>query len=249
MRITLIFLLGIFGLPYQVIGQEKITGVYYGDFITSKNVFVVTINDTLASGSFYMDQFEKFPFQGFFSRNVLKGYFFQNGQPKVITGELKHDSLVLDLISTHDGTVAKHGILARVSFNPKYNVDKLFKKEKPEYDSRLIGSWLKIKSVDADGKNFLKEKYIQEYRANGFIAFSGPAFDQVFANDKTKLSLLLPTLSWETKEGKIIVRSHFANGSTQYGVPEEFIHYYQFSGDTLIVANPKTKEYFIQKQK
>ncbi len=218
-------------------------GVYVGNLVSHRNALALTIKDTIATGNFFTDQYETFPFQGFFNKNVLRGYFLEYGTPRVILGRLQNDTLKVDLFSSKSDSIEKRGVLVRVSSNPNYNVERIFAKEKIEHDERLIGKWKIVKSVNSKGENVLEEIYTEEYLRHGVISFNGPTLNKMLESPAFQ-RIIKPTTSWQTKAGKIISQSNL-HGTSEYPVPRELIERYYISNDTLI-TQADFKKYFIK---
>ena len=228
--------------------RGKIDGIYFGRLIHSENALVIFSKDTIVTGFVYLSQFERFDLFGIFSKGTLKGASIVNGEELLIIGKPAGDSLKIDLISSNKPSEIKQVSLLKVASNPKKDVNSIFDAEKPEHDEKLIGAWLTLKSVNAEGKQVLKNKYQQEFKPNGFISFSGPAFDKLHSSDRSK-KIILPRYSWQTKSGRIVVNRLVDMAGVTFPGPDEDVYPYEIHGDTLIMTNPKTKSYYIKKKR
>lgn len=241
-KIVFLFLL----ICCELRSNGQASGVYMGNLLSSKNAFAITIKDTIATGTLYTNQYESFVFQGFFSKNVIRGYFVEYGEPRVILAKLLSDTLKIDFISSKGDSVEKQCIMVRVSSNANYNIEKIFSKEKTEHDERLIGKWVIVKSVNSRGENTLNEIYVSEFLRHGVITYDSPTYNKL-VEELAKNKIIKPTTNWETKGNKIIFHSSL-HGTSQYPIPREFIVHYYFSSDTLIEVGDFYKHFSIKKK-
>ena len=226
---------------------RKIDGIYFGKLVHSENALVISTKDTIAVGFVYLNQFERFELFGIYSGGSLKGGFIVNGEELLIVGKLVDDSLKINLLSTSKPSEINQTVLLRVASNPKKDISSVFGNEKPEHDEKLIGIWVALKSVNSEGKNILKSNHQQEFKSNGFISLTGQAIDKILDSDRSK-KIILPRYSWQTKAGRIVFKRQGNMGGVAFPGPDEDVYPYEIRGDTLIITNPKAKNYYIKKR-
>lgn len=248
----------------QNLTGQKISGVYQGELITPNNAFTISAKDTIVIGSVYLNPYDKLSFWGSFNNGLLQGDIVRsNGDNYFLIGQFVKDSLFVKVISYKDTSQVKFSWLARVSTNLKYDLNKLFGKNAPQYDANLIGTWAYVKTLDENGVDITKENVKSEnmeieYKPGGQFTIS---MNMLKKMNPSGSEFMPSSRSWETKGDKLITTTvvpplpvslvtslPFAMPLPPSG-PVQSISLYEIRKDTLITTSKqRTRDFYARKK-
>jgi hypothetical protein len=237
-RILFIFLL----VSNDLIGQP-LDGVYAGELVSSKNAFVVSTVGNLAVGSIFLNEKEKLVFLGTFEDSILEGKInLLNGDLLILIGKLSRDSLLINLRLPLDTALVAHNChLVKISSNTKYNLKKVFGRDRSNRDELLLGKWILVEVFDQNGAKVPFENYTMEFKADGWLYVSSVTLNsQILSSGVRNLE---PKTRWETVGSQIVSRFE----SAMFGSVEHTLNY-SISGDTLTTINGKGYKYIYNRK-
>lgn len=167
--------------------------------------------------------------------------------PHLIVGTVSNDTLQLQLLSNESGSVISQGTLLKKNSNARADAAKLFGNTKPQFDSRLIGTWTPIKTIGSTPISGPSARYTLTFHSTALVTVSSLVLDDIKSkmNNKT----MLPTFDWQTLDNNLIIKRTTPSGLglPPFPGPDVTVDQYFFRGDTLVVVNPKTQTYFLKK--
>ena len=232
-KITVFFAL----INYTVFGQP-IDGVYEGEFVSQHTVFVISTAGTSVVGQFYTNKYQNHIFLGTATENEIQGIlYFPMGLQISLRLKNYSDTLSISVSGATDSTSMERWILMRVSKNPKYNIEKLFTREPPQLDDRLIGRWLNIKNIDRNGREINMFKSWSEYSRSGKFEIDQRSIkeqlNKIIGNfgDRKQVEQIIdykPRFTWHTQGSKVVLSSDLGF---------QHVEDYEIFRDTLIMTN------------
>ncbi len=229
--------------------QKAIDGLYAGPFLSPFAVFSIAVKDSTLTGHLFFSNYESFPVNGRYDHDLsrIRGFFLKDNVPHVIVGTFSNDTLLLKLLSNESGTVISQSSLLRKTTNPKANALKLFAETKPQFDGRLIGTWIPIKTIRPTASTHPPVEYTQTFHSGGMVTVNSQALEDI--KNRAKNKQMLPIYDWQTLDGNLIIKRSvpMGMGAPQFPGPDVTVDRYTFRGDTLVIINARTQTYFLKK--
>jgi hypothetical protein len=220
------------------VSAQDYDGVYRGRLLSDNNVLVISTTAGTAVETIYINKAEKITFIGTIADGKLSGSFSHSDKSWSLTGRIKNDSIIMQLISAKENLSTG---LKRLSTNTSFKFSKLLN-EPPSNDILLIGTWWELYSIKDGIKQPLSSKakgMTQTFKPGGACQIRSNELDKLYAKSPKSI----PVCKWETQGNKLFTTM---NGSGNYITIEST---YLIKGDTLILTNKNTSSYFLRSGK
>ncbi|MCK6616472.1 MAG: hypothetical protein L6Q51_02395 [Cyclobacteriaceae bacterium] len=220
--------------------SQNFEGVYQGKIVTENNVLVLSTTAGTAVGTIHLNKSEKIVLLGTVTNGILSGSFKYDDKFWNLTGNIRNDSLIIQLSSGKENFSVKP---KKLSSSTSFKFGKLLY-EPPRYNSKVVGTWKIIYNVkngviNRPDNNFEKGASYQ-FNASGTCKLRSPSLDKEFSKSPQSV----PSCKWETRGNQLIMTMQ--GRSAGYGT---FESYYLVKGDTLVLTYKGVDSYFVRSDK
>jgi hypothetical protein len=229
-------------LSFQHTFGQSLEGTYQGVYNGNKMVAVMKGTESFLVGTFYEDRTIK---HNLFT-SVLNGDFSAQWIHQLL-GELpckgifRNDSLLATIEVGRDKYLNISLKKISNSTDVEKALGKTFYKEKPEYDSNLLGNWKVIYKLNLSNqqKSNDVEQMQMIFLKNGEVKVI--ANNEFFSNKENQAVIKKTRIGWYNVGNKLFMTNTFEGLSTNLPEGE-----YQLKGDTLAIQYEKVKFIYLK---